>query len=93
MEDNTILAAAEPAFGGRSAYDEAGTEQYEPVRGFLAFSGQGTDKLVVAGMWSHYGRCYGNVVLHYEELPPECSISAELSEFCVRNAGRNGFSG
>ena len=37
MEDNTIFIAAEHSAGSRSAYDEAGTEQHEPVSGLLAF--------------------------------------------------------
>lgn len=93
MEDNTILAAPEPASGCRSAYDEAGFEPYEPVCGLLAFSGQGTYQLVVAGMRSFYGWRYGNVVLHNEKLPPECGISPELPEFRIRNAGCNGIPG
>lgn len=69
MEDNTIFIAAEPASGSWSANDETGPEPYEPICGFLALSGQGTDQLVVVGLRPFNGRRYGNVVLHNEELP------------------------
>ena len=91
MENNTIFIAAEHTVGGRSTYDETGLEQYEPISGFLAFPGQGDDKLVVAGLRSLHGRRYGVVVLHNEELPAQCGLSAQLPQFRVRNAGGDGF--